>query len=86
MRRGRYTMTDRTALPPKWRTVPRDTMDATDASDRLWDAREVARYLNVSRSWVYQHAEAGTLPYFRVGALLRFDPDAIRALGQRGGK
>ena len=50
-----------------------------DGSDTLWDANDVARYLKVSRSWVYHRAEAGLLPYLRVGALLRFDPAAIRA-------
>jgi excisionase family DNA binding protein len=45
----------------------------------LWDAQDVARYLKVSRSWVYHQAEAGLLPHLRVGALLRFDPDTIRA-------
>jgi excisionase family DNA binding protein len=47
--------------------------------EALWDANDVARYLKVSRSWVYQRAEAGRLPYVRVGGLLRFDPESIRA-------
>jgi excisionase family DNA binding protein len=47
--------------------------------DRLWDANDVARYLKVSRSWVYHRAEAGLLPVQRVGGLLRFAPAAIRA-------
>ena len=47
--------------------------------ESLWDAIDVARYLKVSRSWVYHQAEAGLLPHLRVGSLLRFDPDAIRA-------
>jgi excisionase family DNA binding protein len=47
----------------------------------LWMADEVATYLRVSRSWVYQHAEAGTLPVIRLpgSSLLRFDPEEIRA-------
>ena len=49
------------------------------SSDDLWDTNDVARYMKVSRSWVYHQAEAGNLPYLRVGALLRFDPEAIRA-------
>lgn len=49
------------------------------AAENLWDARDVARYLKVSRSWVYQRAEAGLLPSLRIGGLLRFDPEAIRA-------
>ncbi len=48
-------------------------------NERLWDANDVADFLKVSRSWVYQKAEAGLLPYLKVGALLRFDPDEIRA-------
>jgi excisionase family DNA binding protein len=45
---------------------------AADAGE-LWDANDAARYLKVSRSWVYQRAEAGLLPCLRVGGLLRFD-------------
>lgn len=47
-----------------------------------WDANDVAAYLKVSRSWVYQRADSGELPCVRIGALLRFDPDAIRAYGR----
>jgi excisionase family DNA binding protein len=61
-------------------------MEAPDTTDRLWDAKDVARYLSVSRSWVYQHAEDGTLPCLRIGALLRFDPAAIRAYAHRRGR
>ena len=45
----------------------------------LWDARDVATYLKASRSWVYLHAEDGTLPSVRIGGLRRFVPDQIRA-------
>jgi excisionase family DNA binding protein len=45
----------------------------------LWTARDVAAYLKVSRSWVYQHAASGLLPCLHVGGLRRFDPAAIRA-------
>lgn len=47
--------------------------------ESLWDAQDVARFLKVSRSWVYQATEAGKVPHRRVGALLRFDPEEIRA-------
>ena len=47
--------------------------------ETLWDANDVARYLKVSRSWVYRAAESGALPHLRVGALLRFLPGAVRA-------
>ena len=48
-----------------------------DAS--LWDANDVARYLKVSRSWVYHRAELGLLPCLRIGALLRFEPTKVQA-------
>lgn len=49
------------------------------SSSALWDANDVANFLKVSRSWVYQRAQAGLLPCLHVGGLLRFDPDAIQA-------
>lgn len=54
------------------------------SSGNLWDAQDVARYLKVSRSWVYQRAEAGLLPCVRVGGLLRFRPDSVRAIASEG--
>ena len=55
----------------------------TPSSDRwsepLWRAKEVAAYLQVSTSWVYMHAEDGTIPSVQIGGLRRFHPEAIRA-------
>jgi excisionase family DNA binding protein len=48
-------------------------------ADGLWDANDVAAYLKVSRSWVYQKVAAGLVPYVRVGGLVRFVPDDVRA-------
>jgi excisionase family DNA binding protein len=48
----------------------------------LWTVAEVAAYLRVSRSWVYHRAAAGLLPCMRVGALVRFEPETIRAYAQ----
>jgi excisionase family DNA binding protein len=48
----------------------------------LWDANDVSRYLKVSRSWVYQRAEAGLLPCLRLGGLLRFEPEKVRAFAR----
>ena len=48
----------------------------------LWTVADVAAYLRVSRSWVYHRSAAGLLPCLRVGALLRFEPDSIRAYAQ----
>jgi excisionase family DNA binding protein len=44
----------------------------------LWKVADVARFLSMSDSWVYKEAEAGRLPCFRLGAALRFRPEAIR--------
>ena len=55
---------------------------APGAWEPLWDARDVAGYFKASRSWVYQQAEAGLLPSLRIGGLLRFNPEAVRAWAQ----
>jgi excisionase family DNA binding protein len=47
--------------------------------DGLWDANDVAAYLKVSRSWVYQKVAAGLVPHVRVGGLVRFAPGDVRA-------
>jgi excisionase family DNA binding protein len=48
----------------------------------LWTAADVARYLRSSLSFVYKVSEAGKLPCLRVGSLLRFDPEAVRAFAR----
>jgi excisionase family DNA binding protein len=53
--------------------------EQTGMAEGLWDAKDVASYLKVSRSWVYQHTEDGTLPSVRIGGLRRFFPERIRA-------
>src|SRR5262249_37318097 len=53
--------------------------------ESLWTVPDVAAYLRVSRSWVYQHAEANKLPHRRLGGLLRFDPAEIRAYAASSG-
>jgi excisionase family DNA binding protein len=47
----------------------------------LWGPREVASFLGVSRSWVYQKSEGGLLPVIRMpgSSLLRFDPASVEA-------
>lgn len=54
-------------------------------NETLVDANDVARLLKVSRSWVYQRAQAGQLPCYRIGGLLRFAPSEILAALQRQG-
>lgn len=51
-------------------------------SNGLWDARDVATFLKASRNWVYLQAELGKIPCVRIGALLRFDPEKVKALAR----
>jgi excisionase family DNA binding protein len=60
-----------------------DSNDVLDARpSQLWDANDVAQYLKVSRSWVYHRADSGLLPSLRVGGLVRFDPNVVRAFAR----
>ena len=52
--------------------------DPTGEQFPLWDAQQVAKFMNVSRSWVYQRVEAGLIPHLRLGGLVRFEPEAIK--------
>lgn len=56
-------------------------MTSTDklTVDRLWTVQDVMTFCVASRSWVYLMAQSGRLPCLKVGGLLRFDPDAVRA-------
>jgi excisionase family DNA binding protein len=46
--------------------------------ENLWTVREVAAFLQASRSWVYERAESGLMPSIRIGGLLRFNAEAVR--------
>lgn len=46
----------------------------------LWTVEDVAAYLKTSRSWVYQRcAGVDAIPAMRVGGLLRFEPEEVKA-------
>jgi excisionase family DNA binding protein len=62
--------------------------EAKNVDESLWDVAELAAFLKVSRSWIYQATAAGNIPSIRIGAALRFEPEAIRAWmrGGSGGK
>lgn len=49
-----------------------------DAPDSLWTVDDVARFLRASPSWVYKAAARDAIPCVRIGAMLRFDPEALR--------
>ena len=71
----------RDLLPESADRRQRDRREQTLASKALWDARDVATFFKASRNWVYQQAELGKIPCVRIGGLLRFDPEKIKALG-----
>lgn len=52
--------------------------------ERLWRVKDVAVYLSCSESYVYKAAERGELPHLTIGAMLRFDPEEIRAFARKG--
>ena len=52
--------------------------------EALWNAIEVAKYLSVSRSWVYQRSNSGELPCIRFMGHVRFDPVEIRNFIEKG--
>ncbi|HTQ45746.1 MAG TPA: helix-turn-helix domain-containing protein [Polyangiaceae bacterium] len=45
----------------------------------LWTVDEVADYLRLSTRTVHRRVADGTLPALKIGALVRFDPDAVAA-------
>lgn len=50
------------------------------SSDTLWDVADVAAYLKTSRSWVYEKSKGvGAIPTMRVGGLLRYEPEEVKA-------
>jgi len=51
--------------------------------ESLWTVKEVATYLNVKRTSVYERCRAGELPHLRIGNLLRFVPGQIRAWAEK---
>ncbi len=50
---------------------------------RFWTVKDVAGYLQASESWVRHAAAGGRLPYRKIGGLLRFLPEEIRALVEK---
>lgn len=61
---------------------PIDTGRPLPSDDTLWTVDDVVRFLQASRSWVYERAASGALPCLKIAGLLRFDPVAIRALAR----
>lgn len=53
-------------------------------SDGMWSAEQVAAFLGMSKSWVYERAESGELAAVRLGGRLRFSSHVVREYAQRG--
>src|SRR5690349_10212058 len=53
-------------------------MTGTMTDEALWSVSDLAKFLKMSKSWVYQSSAAGLIPCVRIGAALRFEPEAIR--------
>ena len=58
--------------------------DESKDAGGLWDAEQVAAFLKIKTDTVYLWVKQGRLPKVKVGRLLRFNPDAIRALAADG--
>jgi excisionase family DNA binding protein len=52
-------------------------------SPTLWTVKEAAEYLRCSRSYLYKAAERDLLPTIRIGRMLRFSPELVRAFANR---
>ena len=60
------------------------SMPSKETQLPLWDALDVARFLKVSRSWVYERTMSGELPSVRIGGLRRYHPAAVKAFAGLG--
>lgn len=52
-------------------------MSEPHTNDRLLTVDDVAERFSVPKSWVYQNAETGRLPSFKVGRYRRFSAQAL---------
>jgi excisionase family DNA binding protein len=70
-----------------FRWPQKQRLDARRASRRIVDISRkqylditaLAEQLRIKRSTLYAWAEQGTIPYLKLGRLVRFDPDEIEA-------
>ena len=53
-------------------------MTTTEASRRPFlTVKSAAQYLGLSYHTIYAYTEAGTLPHYKLGGRIRFDPDQL---------
>jgi len=66
--------------------VPGPSAQSFDESDDdLWDVDRAARYLGMSRHYVYRASERGDLPYRKIGSRLRFVPAELKNWAHKQG-
>jgi excisionase family DNA binding protein len=60
-------------------------MNANKAPEHepLWTVDETARYLNMSKNWVYRRTEAGEIPHGKFGRVIRYSPQRIREYAEQ---
>lgn len=60
-------------------------MNATHEAptESLWTVAETAKYLNMSKSWVYRHTESGDIPHAKLGGVIRYSPARIRQYAEQ---
>lgn len=51
-----------------------DLIETLSESKKAWTLAELAVVLNCSTAKLYRMVEAGRIPYFRLGSMIRFDP------------
>lgn len=66
------------------RTAMSSLEPPSPAPEPLWTVADVASFLQVSRSWVYQRVAGDEIPHLRFAGHVRFEPDAVRAFVRQG--
>ncbi len=50
---------------------------ASQMKNTLLSVSELAQYLNVPKSWVYDRTYRDAIPHFKIGRLVRFDLEKV---------
>ena len=51
--------------------------------ETLWTVLETARYLQMSKSWVYRRTESGEIPHAKLGGVIRYLLARVREYAER---
>jgi excisionase family DNA binding protein len=57
--------------------TPMSIKDRIASFDGALEAEDLARILKINKASIYKQARKGTIPSFRVGTSIRFDPKAL---------